>query len=97
MSNDDIKNDDMEKISFFDTENDEEVELYLLEQTTLRGIKYLLVAEDNSDESEAYIFKEEKESEEDIIYTPVEDDNEYEALIKIFSELIEDADIISNS
>ena len=97
MSNDDIKNDNMEKISFFDTENNEEVELYVLEQTTLRGIKYLLVAEDNSDESEAYIFRQEGESEEDIIYTPVEDDNEYEALVKVFAELLDDADIISNS
>ena len=55
------KNSKLEKISFFDVESNEEVELYVIEQTTLKENKYLLVAEEDSDESEAYIFKEVKE------------------------------------
>ncbi|MCR4611359.1 MAG: DUF1292 domain-containing protein [Lachnospiraceae bacterium] len=86
----------LEKISFID-DNDETVELYVIEETTLRGVKYLLVAEDDSDESEAYIFREISESDAEITYIPVEDDDEYEALIKVFTELLEDAKIISGS
>ena len=88
------KNSKLEKIGFFDVESNEEVELYVIEQTTLKENKYLLVAEEDSDESEAYIFKEVKEDDKDITYVPVEEDDEYEALIKVFGELVEDTDLI---
>ena len=84
----------MDKISFYDVESDEEVELFVIEQTTLKEQKYLLVAEDDSDESDAYIFKEVSEDDKDVMYVPVEEDDEYEALVKVFSELVEDADLI---
>ena len=87
----------LNKISFYDVESGEENELYVIEETTLRGVKYLLVAENDSDESDAYIFREESRDDSDITYSPVEDDNEYKALIKVFEELLEDADIESNS
>ena len=90
-------NNRLSKITFIDDETDEEVELFVIAETTLRGIKYLLVAEEDSGESDAYIFKETSESDTEIMYTPVEDDNEYEGVIKVFSELVEDADILRGS
>lgn len=88
------RNKKLEKISFYDVENNEEVELYVIEETTLKENKYLLVAEDDSNESDAYIFKEIEEDDKDITYVPVEEDDEYEALIKVFGELVEDTDLI---
>ena len=88
------QNKKLEKITFFDVDNNEEVELYVIEETTLKENRYLLVAEDDSDESEAYIFKEINEDDKDITFVPVEEDDEYEALIKVFGELVEDTDLI---
>ena len=84
----------MDKITFYDEENKEEVELYVIEQTTLKENKYLLVAEDDSNESDAYIFKEVSDDDNELTYVPVVEDNEYEALIKVFSELLEDTDLV---
>ena len=87
----------LEQITFIDDETGEEHSLFVLEQTTLNESKYLLVCEDDSDETDAYIFKEVSESDTEITYVPIEDDNEYEALIKVFTELLEDAEIKSGS
>ena len=84
----------MDKITFYDTDSNEEVELCGIEQTTLKGKKYLLVSEDDSDESDAYIFKEVSDDDNELTYVPVEEDDEYEALIKVFSELLEDTDLV---
>ena len=84
----------MDRITFYDEENNKEVELYVIEQTTLKENKYLLVAEDDSDESVAYIFKEVSDDDKELTYVPVTEDDEYEALIKVFSELVEDTDLV---
>ena len=84
----------MDKITFYDTDSNEEVELFVIEQTTLKENKYLLVAEDDSNESDAYIFKEVSDDDNELTYVPVEEDDEYEALIKVFSELLEDTDLV---
>ena len=98
MGQDNSRDDNhLEKIVFYDTDSNEANELYVVEQTTLRGIKYLLVAEDDSDETLCYIFREVSESDTEITYVPVEDDNEYEAISKVFSELLEDAKMVSSS
>ena len=39
----------MEKIIFTDPENQEDLELYLLEQTCINGTTYLLAAEEEDD------------------------------------------------
>ena len=78
----------MDKITFYDTETNEANELYVIEETTLSGVKYLLVTEEDSDEAVAYIFKEISEGDDELIYTPVEDDNEYKAISKVFEELL---------
>jgi hypothetical protein len=84
-----------DKIRFVTAEN-ETVELYVLEETKVNGVNYLLVTDSQEDEAECYIFKDMSEAaQEEACYVEVEDDNELEAVLKIFEELMDDeADII---
>ena len=84
----------MEKIKFFDSDTEESLEFYVLEQTKISGITYLLVTEDEEGDSDAFIMKElSGENEEESVIQMVEDDKELEVIAKVFSELLEDVDI----
>ena len=83
----------MEKIIFTDPENQEDLELYLLEQTSINGTTYLLAAEEEEEDSVAYILKEVQTEDEDVIYAMVEDDVELNAISKVFAEMLDDVDI----
>lgn len=84
----------MEKVNFTDPDTNESAEFYVLEQTTIREINYLLVTVDEEGDSDAFILKEtQNEDDHNTIYEMVEDDKELEALAKIFAELMEDVDI----
>ncbi len=85
----------MEKIIFTDPDTDEEIQFFVLEQTCIAGITYLLVAEEAEDEEEAfaYILREIQTDEDDVLYEVVEDDEEIRAIAKVFEELMEDVDI----
>ena len=84
----------MDKVNFTDPDTNESAEFYVLEQTTIRGINYLLVTVDEEGDSDAFILKEtQNEDDHNTIYEMVEDDKELEALAKIFAELMEDVDI----
>ena len=74
----------------FEAENGEKISLYVLEQTMLSGVNYLLVADGQEDEAEAYIMREVSAGDNQSVYKIVEDDTELEALSKIFSELLDD-------
>ena len=72
------------------------VDFYVLEETRINGMSYLLVtdAADDDEEGECYILKDLSESDDaDALYEFVEDYNEIDYLFKIFSELLEDADV----
>lgn len=72
------------------------VDFYVLEETKINGMSYLLVTDvaDDDEEGECYILKDLSESDDaDALYEFVEDDNEIDYLFKIFSELLEDADV----
>ena len=77
-------------------ETGEEINFYVLEQTRVNGMNYLLVTESEDDEeAEAYILKDCSSDEDaEAVYEFVEDDEELESLAKIFSELIDDAEIV---
>ncbi len=77
----------------FEAENGEKISLYVLEQTMLSGVNYLLVADGQEDEAEAYIMREVSAGDNQSVYKIVEDDTELEALSKIFSELLDDIEI----
>lgn len=84
-----------EKKISLETDNGETVDFYVLEETRINGTNYLLVTDAEEDEEgDCYILKDLSKAEEaDALYEFVEEDNEIEYLFKIFSELMEDADV----
>ena len=75
----------MEKITFT-LADDQIVEFYVLEQTVLGGISYILVTDSEDDEAEALILKDlSKPGEDEALY-----DDELEAVSKIFQEMLDD-------
>ncbi len=86
----------MEKITFAG-DGDEILEFYVLEQTRLNGVDYILVTESDNEESDAdcYILKDvSKDGEAEGLYEAVEDDAELDAVMEIFEELLEDTEIV---
>lgn len=84
-----------EKLVFTD-ENGEDAEFFVLEQTRVNGINYLLVSdsEDEDTEAEALIIKDiSKDTDTEAIYEIVDDDDELEGLSRIFNELLDDIDV----
>ena len=66
----------MEKITFT-LADDQIVEFYVLEQTVLGGISYILVTDSEDDEAEALILKDlSKPGEDEALYEIVDDDDE---------------------
>lgn len=78
----------------FTTEDGEEAAFFVLEETRLNGVNYLLVADSEEEEANALILKETAgDNPEETIYDAVEDEKELNALSKVFEELLEDIDI----
>lgn len=77
------------------SDTDEAVEFYVLEETKINGINYLLVTDAAEDEDgTCYILKDLSDAQDqDAVYEFVEDDNEINYLYQIFTELLEDADV----
>ena len=82
----------MEKIKLTTTDPAEELEVYVLEETTINQQKYLLGAEEETGDCEAFILNLTGEAQEDYTYVPVEDEVEFSAVLKVFEELLEDPD-----
>ena len=77
-------------------EDGNQIKLFVVEETQLSGIKYLLVCESDNEEedSDAYILKEVSVEGDDVVYEFVEDDVEFDAVAKLFDELVgDDADL----
>lgn len=84
----------MEKITFTFEGEDQAVEFFVLEQTKLGGVTYILVTDSEEDDAECLILKDLSKVEEDeSVYEVVEDDTELLAVSKVFEELLEDVDI----
>lgn len=82
----------MEKIEF--NLDNEKVGFYVLEETKINGVNYILVTDKEEGDAEALILKDLSESEaEEAVYEIVEDDTELDSVAKIFSEILEDIDI----
>jgi uncharacterized protein YrzB (UPF0473 family) len=80
----------MEKI-LFKADGENPVEFYVLEQTTVSGINYILVTEEEDGDSEALILKDTSNADdEEAVYEIVSDDTELKALADIFESLMED-------
>ena len=84
----------MEKIRFTAPDTGENIDFFVLEQTTITGRNYILVTEEEQGDAECYIMREISSPDgTDVTYEFVEDDREYAAVGKVFGELLEDADL----
>ena len=87
----------MEKLTFV-TEDQESVDFYIIEETRVNGINYLLVTEsedEEDEEAEAYILKDTSKAEDtEAVYEFVESEEELDAVSRIFAELLEDMDLV---
>lgn len=84
-----------EKITL-QTDTGESVDFFVLEETRINGINYLLVTdeEDEKEDGDCYILKDTSRAEEDeAVYQFVEDDEELNDLFQIFTQLLDDADV----
>ena len=86
----------MEKLTFV-TEDQESVDFYIIEETRVNGINYLLGTEsedEEDEEAEAYILKDTSKAEDtEAVYEFVESEEELDAVSRIFAELLEDMDL----
>ena len=77
----------------FKNEQGENEEFTVLLETKVNNIKYILV--EKEDEEIAYIFKDTSDdSSEEAVYELVLDEDEVGYIGKIFSELLEDVDLV---
>ena len=84
----------MEKIKFMSEEIQAEIDFFVLEQTKVNGVSYILVTDSEDDEAECLILKDTSdEASADSVYEIVDDDVELTAVSKVFEELLEDVDI----
>jgi hypothetical protein len=84
----------MEKIKFTFADGEETAEFFVLEQTRIGGIDYILVTDSEEEDGEALILKDlSKDGEEEALYEIVEEDEELLAVSKVFEEMLEDVDI----
>ncbi len=83
----------MEKIVFTPAGEDA-VEFYVLEQTRLGGIDYILVTDSEQGDAEALILRDTSApEEEEAVYEIVTDDEELNAVAAVFENMLEDIEL----
>lgn len=84
---------DYEKIVFATEDGDEE--FFVIEQTMLGGVNYILVTDDIDGEDAGFMVLKEMDDDEDgyVSYDIIEDDGELKSLIAIFNEIVDDFDL----
>ena len=85
----------MEKITFM-PEGGDAVAFYVLEQTTIGGVNYILVTDaEEEEDGEAYILKAVSDTDgHEQVYSMVEDDAELAAVAGVFENMLDDIDLI---
>ena len=83
----------LEKV-VFTSEDGENLEFCIIEQTTINNIRYILATDVNDDEV-AYLMKEtfSDSDKEESVCEVVEDDGELDAISNVFAQLLDDVDI----
>lgn len=85
----------MDKIIFYDDDG-EPIEFYVLEQTRLTGINYLLVTDCEEGDGDALILKDMSQpEEEESVYQIVSDDEEMATVAEVFEEMLEDVEFVT--
>lgn len=86
----------MEKVKFQVPDTEETADFFVVEQTRINGVDYLLVTEEEDGDCDAYILKDiSGQQEAEAVYEMVDTEEELEALSKVFASLLEDVDIYS--
>ncbi len=83
----------MENI-IFTLEGEEPVRFYVLEQTRLGGIDYILVTDSEEGDGEALILRDTSSMEEaEALYEIVTDDEELNAVAAVFENMLDDIEL----
>lgn len=83
----------MEKI-VFKPEGEDPVEFYVLEQTRINGIDYILVTDTEEDDGEALILRDtSQEGDTEALYEIVTEDEELNAVAAVFENMLEDIEL----
>lgn len=84
----------MEKITFT-PEGEETIQFYVLEQTRLGGIDYILVTDSGEGDGEALILRDQSSMEDaEALYEIVTDDEELNAVAAVFENMLEDVELL---
>ncbi len=84
----------MEKITFVPDDQEEAVEFYVLEETRIGGVDYILVTDSEEGDAECLILKDLSRAEDtEGLYVIVEDETELDSVFGVFEQMMEDVDI----
>ena len=78
----------------FKTDKEEPVEFFILEQTRIGGIDYILVTDTEEGDGEALILRDVSQpGETEAVYEIVTEDEELDAVASVFESMLEDVDL----
>lgn len=84
----------LEKI-VFNPEGEDPVEFYVLEQTRIGGVNYILVTDFEEGDGEALILKDlSRDGEEESVFAIVSEDEELSAVAGVFENMMEDVEFV---
>lgn len=84
----------MDKLTFTPEDGDP-VDFYVLEQTRIGGLDYLLVTDSEEGDGEALILRDISRTEEkEAVYEIVDDDETLNAVAAVFEKIMDDVDIV---
>lgn len=85
----------MDKITF-NPEGDAPVDFYVLEQTKINGVDYILVTDCEEGDGEALILKEVSEQDGSLLYEIVSEDVELNAVAQVFENMLDDVQFVND-
>ncbi|MCR5269105.1 MAG: DUF1292 domain-containing protein [Lachnospiraceae bacterium] len=84
----------MDKITFSYEDGTETVEFYVMDQTRISGVNYLLVTDSLEEEATALILEDTApEDEAESVYEIVEDEAKLNAIARVFEESLGDIEL----
>lgn len=84
----------LEKITFIPEGEETPVDFYVLEQTKLGGVTYILVTDEQEGDGEALILKDlSTEEDAEALYEIVSEDDELQAVAAVFENLLDDIEL----
>ena len=84
----------LEKITF-NPDGEDPVDFFVLEQTRIGGVSYVLVTDFEEGDGEALIMKDiSDDGEEESVFTIVSDDEELAAVAGVFENMLEDVTFV---